>query len=284
MTEWPFVRVLPCGTMQGVPVEAYIETAAAAGFDAISLSPRIVQGWLSGAPGRTVADVRALLDDAGLSVSELDPVAGWHDAPRSSSGVELPADLRRGMSWAVVLGAARVTALVLPGEVHELGPASEGLAALVELGTDLGVAVQVEPFAWSSLHSLTEAATLARAAGPARWVGLMVDTWHLAQSGGGPAAAAELEVERVHGLQIADGHRAEPGADLAEENRTGRRWPGEGTLHPEQVLIDLAGRGWTGPVAIEIFGSATPDPVARVPGGLARRSMACSTRSREPDE
>jgi len=269
VSEPGFMRVLPCGTMQGVPVEAFVEAAAIAGFDAVSFSPRMVQAWLSESSGRTVADLRSLVDGAGLSVSELDPVAGWHDAPRSPSGVELPAETRRTMAWAAELGAARVTALVLPGEVHEVGPASEGLTALVELGAELGVAVQVEPFAWSSLHGLAEAAAMARAAGPAERVGLMVDTWHLVQAGGGPAAAAELEVERVHGVQLADGVVAKAGTDLAAENRTERRWPGEGSLHPEQVLADLAARGWRGPVGVEVFG-----PVGAASLPRARRARA----------
>ena len=79
----------------------------------------------------------------------------------------------------------------------------------------------------------------------------------------------QLEVERVHGVQLADGHLAEAGADLAAENRTGRVWPGEGVLHPEQVLADLAVRGWRGPVGVEVFGPVGSESLPR-----ARRARA----------
>ncbi len=62
-----------------------------------------------------------------------------------------------------------------------------------------------------------------------------------------------------HGLVLAE---LDPVTGWAY-NRRGRRWPATGQQHPERVLGRLRDRGWSGPVGVEVFGSAAGDPAGR---------------------
>ena len=249
--------------MEGVGVEAHVEAAAAAGFDAISLRPRHVRRWLDGGPGRTLRGLVSTVVGHGIAVAELDPVMGWND-PAGRPGGVLPGQVVEDLDLAAALGAAAVTALVGPGEPWDHGAGIDGLGALAEAALARGVRVQVEPFGWSALHDLREAAAVARAVGRPG-VGVMVDTWHLDRAGGGPRAVDELAVEEVLGLQVSDGPARPTDEDLAADCFDSRAWPDDpaGELRPDRVVAALRRRGWAGPVAPEVFGDASADPRGR---------------------
>ena len=260
-TDAGVVRVLPAGTMQGVSIEDHLEAAAAARFDAVSLRPRHVRAWTAEGGGRSPERLASRLRGLSLGVAELDPLLGWSD-PRQWPGTALPDPVGADLDLAAGLGARAVTALVAPGEGWETGPGIEGLAALCSAAAERALLVQLEPFGWSALGTVEVAARAVRATG-AQNAGLMVDTWHLTRAGGGVSTVDRLAVGEVLALQVADGAVRPEHADPAEDNRRGRRWPGDGEQHPEHILASLSARGWAGPVAVEVFGDATPDPVGR---------------------
>lgn len=117
--------------MAAFDLDDHIGAASAAGFDAISLRPSDVGHWL--ADGRTLDALRGSIDDARLTVAELDPVTGWACPQRDERGVALPDELRLHLEWAAVLGASNVTALVLPEEPWTSAADPRGLRTLVEL-------------------------------------------------------------------------------------------------------------------------------------------------------
>jgi sugar phosphate isomerase/epimerase len=255
--------------MEGVGIEAHVEAAAVCGFDAVSLRPRHVRRWLDGAAGRTLRGLVATLGRHGIAVAELDPVMGWHD-PSRWPGDLLPGDVVDDLDLAAALGATAVTALVGPGEPWDHGAGIDGLGVLAEAALARGVVVQLEPFGWSGLHDMREAAAVARAVGRSG-VGVMVDTWHLERAGGGPPAVDELGVEEVLGVQVSDGPAQPTDEDLSADCFDSRAWPDDpaGELRPERVVAALRRRGWAGPVAPEVFGDASADPAGR-----ARRAAA----------
>jgi sugar phosphate isomerase/epimerase len=265
--------------MEGTSIEEHLDAAAAAGFDAVSLRPLAVRAWQRQAPRRSPVQLAERLRDLGLGLAELDPVVGWHDAVGGArvpaAGEPVPDVVRADLDLAAELGARAVTALVPPGATWSDGPGVAGLVALAAAAGERGLLVQVEPFGWSALGTLPAAARAVRAAGAAD-VGVMVDTWHLARAGGDATTVDALATREVVGVQLADGPAEPEHDDPAEDNRRGRRWPGEGDHHPERVLASLLGRGWRGPVAVEVFGP-TPDPVARA--RRARRSLDAAVAS-----
>ena len=256
-------------------MDDHLEAAAAAGFDAVSLRPRHLRSWLADGGGRDLDALAARLRTLSLGVSELDPVMGWSD-PRDWSSAGLPDPIREELDMAATVGAVAVTALVAPGEPWEPGPGAEGLLALCAAAADRGVLVQVEPFGWSALWDVVAAAEVIREIGAPN-AGVLIDTWHLQRRGGGPATVAALEVGEVLGLQIADGPARPATDDLQVDCFAARTWPGaDGEMQPELVLLALLERGWSGPVAVEVFGDASADPTGQRPP--RRRGHRCHAR------
>src|SRR3954468_15749685 len=95
-------RVLPAGSMDGVPVEAHLDAAAATGFGAVSLRPRHLRAWTDEVPGRTLEGLAARLRELSLGVSELDPVTGWSD-PRTWTSVAVPDRIAAELDMAATL-------------------------------------------------------------------------------------------------------------------------------------------------------------------------------------
>jgi 4-hydroxyphenylpyruvate dioxygenase len=258
------LRVLSTGTFTGAPVELLVAVAAAAGFDGISLRPADVRRWVAGAPGRTPRALRALLQAAGLRLTELDPVMAWY--PPSQAGQpshERETETRETLDLAADLGAPAVSALVAPDAVWDLPAASRALRTLAAEAAQRDLLIQLEPFSWSPLRDLTAASRLLAAADHPANAGLLVDTWHLARSGISSAVLDRIDVARVFGVQVSDGAAVASESDLAADNRGNRRWPGEGELQPGLRLRQLTRRGWRGPVGVEVFASDWPDPFAR---------------------
>lgn len=266
----PVVPVLPAGTMNGVALETHLEVAAATGHALVSLRPRHVRAWATSGPGHTTDALAGRLDGLGLGVAELDPVTGWDD-PRRWPTVELPGDVLDDLDLAAAVGARAVTALVMPGERWDPEAGVDGLGLLAAAAAERGLAVQLEPFAWSALWDIVEAAEVAARCGEPN-AGVLVDNWHLQRRGGSAATLDAVPVEAVLGLQLCDAVVVEGlGPDQLAADSPNRLFPGDpaGGLRPEAVLAALVRRGWSGPVAIEVFAGEPTDPLER-----ARRAAA----------
>jgi 4-hydroxyphenylpyruvate dioxygenase len=258
------VPVLPAGTMNGVALEAHLEVAAATGHEMVSLRPRHIRAWTATGPGHTTDDLAARLAAFGLGVAELDPVTGWDD-PRRWPTVELPADVLDDLDLAAAVGARAVTALVMPGEPWVPEAGVDGLGLLAAAADERGLAVQVEPFAWSALWDLVEAAEVVARCGAPN-AGVLVDNWHLQRRGGSATTLDAVPVEAVIGVQLSDAVEVGGlGPDQLAADSSNRLFPGDpnGGLQPEAVLASLLRRGWTGPVAIEVFAGEPTDPLER---------------------
>ena len=83
--------VLCAGCLPATPFRELVAAAASAGFDAVTLWPLVVQRARS-REGLDLATMRALVDDAGLHVTELDAVTDW--LPVSYTHLTLPTILR----------------------------------------------------------------------------------------------------------------------------------------------------------------------------------------------
>lgn len=257
------VPVLPAGTMNGVALETHLDVAAATGHELVSLRPRHIREWTATGPGHTADALAERLGSLGLGVSELDPVAGWHD-PRRWPTVELPGDVLDDLDLAAAVGARSVTALVLPGEPWDPEVGVDGLGLLAAAAAERGLTVQVEPFAWSALWDLPEAVDVVARCGAAN-AGVLVDNWHLQRRGGSAATLDAIPVDRVLGVQLCDATADGPTPEQLAADSQNRLFPGDpvGGLRPEAVLASLLRRGWSGPVAIEVFAGEPTDPLKR---------------------
>jgi sugar phosphate isomerase/epimerase len=191
--------------------------------------------------------VRRALVDAGLAASYVFPTfgRGFRDRPINAPDPATRAANRRRfaalVAFATGVGARGFT--LLPGVIwEELGPdrslelACEGLAELVELGREAGLAVTVEPHLESVVEEPERALALAEAV---PGLGFTLDYSHF--------LAAGLPPERVHPLlrRTANFHarQAAPGRLQAPHD--------EGTLDFADLVRRLHDAGYDGYLCVE---------------------------------
>lgn len=251
--------------------------AVAAGFAGVSLWGRDVASARQ--EGLSEPDMRAMLDDHGLAVAELDPAWWWlpgaaevHIAPEID-----PMDVFRFgeqelFAIADALGARSVNAVDVFGGDWGLEQAAEAFAGLCERAAAHGLLVQLEWLAWSRIPDLETALRIVELAGAPNG-GINVDAWHFARSGESLEALAEVPGDRVVAVQLDDGPR-EAEADLVHATLHDRRLPGEGGFDLAGLVDVLARIGTAAPFGVEVF---SDELHALGPAEAARRA-ALSTR------
>jgi sugar phosphate isomerase/epimerase len=248
---------LAAGTVLDVgPAEA-VDVASASGYRAVGLwyDP---QSWTD-ATTRAVAD---RLDATGLDPLDIEPVIlGRGSDARDDPGDEM-------IDTAAMLGVRHV--------LVASGPASR--AAVVDRYGELcrraepaGVRVVLEFLPIFTIATLGDALGVVQEVGSPS-AGVLVDTLHLARSGGGPADLADVQAELLPYLQLADASERldDPTpARLREEALHGRLLPGQGQLPLAETLAAVPDV----PVSVELRSQALlqafPDPADRARAVLA---------------
>jgi sugar phosphate isomerase/epimerase len=177
--------VLCAGTLaQGTTFRDRVDAAAAGGFAGISLWGR--DYWAAREDGLTDADMRALLDDRGLAVAELDP-AWWWLPGAEEIGSTLRADdiFKYGEAdlfrIADAVGARSVNAVDVFGGDWTVDDAADAFAGLCHRAVEHGLLVHLEFLPWSRIPDLSTAWEVVRRADRPNG-GLTIDAWHFFRS------------------------------------------------------------------------------------------------------
>lgn len=246
---------LAAGTLPDCAPAAMVEASAAAGWPACGIwfDPAT---W-SPATGR---EVRRRLDDTGLVALDIEPVILGPDGD--------PAERL------VAAGAEVGARFVLCASRHPDRAATvDRFGRVCDLAAAAGMTVVLEFLPVFAVRTLADAVAVIRAAGRPN-SGVLVDTLHLARSGGHPTDLADLPAPLLPYLQVADAPAAGPAdvAGLLDEALHGRLLPGEGALPIGGTLAAVPGV----PLSLEIRSRALrdgwPDPVER-----ARRVLLAAT-------
>ena len=271
------------GTLRpGIPFRARVAAARAGGFDYLSLWGRDYHD--ARAEGLSDRDLRAILDDHGVSVAELDPAWWWlpgaadvhiapeHDRERIFSFGE--AEL---FAVADALGARSLNAVDVFGGPWSLDDAAESFAALCRRAAEHALLVQLEFLPWSKIPDLEAAWSVVRHAGAPNG-GLAVDAWHYFASGSAEGALLRsVPGERIVGVQLCDAP-AVPEADALHATLHERLLPGQGELDLAGLMADLRATGTTAPIGVEVFSDAldelAPEDVGRRAGAALRSLRA----------
>jgi sugar phosphate isomerase/epimerase len=124
-----------------------------------------------------------------------------------------------------------VNVVHIGGRPTPLGELAEALDGVCRRAAQRGLVIVVEFVPETGIADLTAALELVETVGAAN-LGIVLDTWHLARSGGG-AEDAVRAASWVRALQVSDRRRAqdlEPYVPMS-----GRHLPGEGEL----ALVDM---------------------------------------------
>jgi sugar phosphate isomerase/epimerase len=244
---------LAAGTVLDVGPAAAVDVAAESGFPAVGL-------WFDPGTwtGATTAVVDARLRATGVTALDIEPVILGRGPDHGEALVDTAAEL----------GVAHV--LVASGPA-ERSVVVERLAALCERAAPAGVTVVLEFLPIFSIGTLADALAVVDEVARSN-AGVLVDTLHLARSGGGSDDLRRVSPDLVPYLQIADAPATLVGDDrnaLREEALHGRLLPGDGELPLEEVLLAVP----SVPLSLELRSRALvetyPEPVARARAVLA---------------
>lgn len=234
-----------------LPVLMQIRVARETGWDGIFLRAEHVRRYL--AQGYPVAGLREALDGLGpVNMGALADVERWRPAERKAM-LEEAASLTQ---LAIDVGVSNVQLLsgpVAPGGAYSgpagLAPAelrhvtADAIRAVADLGAPDGIRYYLEPVAWTPLAPLARAVEAVDAAERDN-VGLVLDFWHLWQSGTTPDDVARLDPRIIAGVDFADS-LGPPGAPSPEQ-RSRCVWPGEGEIPLREWADAVRSTGFDG--------------------------------------
>lgn len=243
---------LCCGTLVNVDFRTLVESAAKAGFQSVSMWPTIYYPAIEA--GLSEQDMRLLLDDNGLTISELDPICNWFPAEQSEANLAMPFfkysddDFFR---MADVLGGKTLNAIQAWGPALEQQLLVESLADLCDRAAAHGLAVSVEFLPWSPIGNLSVARELVEATGRQN-CGVNLDTWHHIRSGGSIEDIRNTPGKLINAIQLND-VCAKPWPDIIDETSNGRLLPGEGVGDSIGLMNALDTIGCEASIGVEIF-------------------------------
>jgi sugar phosphate isomerase/epimerase len=269
--------VLCAGTLLPTGIAERAKAAQAAGYTGVSL-------WMADvhrarAEGMRDADIRALLDDHGLEIAELDCLTSW--LPGSGPPADAPFEVDDAMrasdeeffAIAESIGGRSVNIAEIWGSTTTLDAAVEAFARLCDRAAEHGLLVHLEFLPWSAFPNVNAAWEVVRVADRPNG-GLIIDSWHCARSATTLEDIAAIPGERVFAVQLSD---ALPDAspDVTDETMHARLLPGEGAAHVVEIVQTLDAIGCTAPIGVEVFSDAL---WAMDPGDAALASYAATER------
>ena len=126
------------------------------------------------------------------------------------------------------------------------------IAAIADIGKRFGVRFQLEPIAWSPIHSLSQSLEILQAVQREN-VGMVIDFWHLwAGEETFPEEVAGLSPSRIYGVHFCDGIRNKKGDVWVEETLRGFL-PGEGDIPLKQWVEAVKSTGFDGVWSPELY-------------------------------
>lgn len=239
-------------SLRTTPIQAFLETTAAAGIEAVGL-------WRQDVEEVGLEALRRRVDDAGLRVSTLCRGGFLTGAGRDERTAAL-ADNRRAIDEAAALGAPTLVLVVggISREDKDIAGArervTEGIANLALYAEQAGVTLSIEPlhpmFAADRavVSTIDQALDIAEATGsPA--AGVVVDTYHVwwdpyLERAIQRAAASD----RLFSYQVCDWN-----LPLAAEPLFSRGYMGDGYIDFPSITRMIAATGYTGDIEVEIF-------------------------------
>jgi sugar phosphate isomerase/epimerase len=244
-----------------------IAVAKAAGFDAVELQTPKLFRFLDA--GFTAHDLLPALD--GFPVSG---VGAIQEAPDE----EFRRDAIRLAEVAEVVGAPYVQMCTGPVDVRvvkdfragtlaptdlrfrgalgltdqeALTDTAKRVALAADIAADHGVAVYLEPLAWSPVNRVSQALQIFDTIGRAN-VKLCVDFWHFWASGDTPEDVAALPAELIAAVHVCDGLHV-PAGDVPDQSTSRNVWTGAGDIPLQEWVDACRATGFDGWYCSEIF-------------------------------
>ncbi|MCX5998999.1 MAG: TIM barrel protein, partial [Chloroflexi bacterium] len=176
---------LCCGTIAQASFRELVAAAAAGGFRSISIWPQHYQRARD--DGLSDRDMKLMLEDKGLVISELDPLMNWLPVAQPGRAGDAPEDaLMKAASLAVdeqffyhiadTLGGRHLNAVQVFRRRMETEVVASAFAAVCDRAAEHGLMVSLEFLPWSGIPDIKSALGIVRLAGRCNG-GVLLDTW-----------------------------------------------------------------------------------------------------------
>ncbi len=202
---------------------------------------------------RTLAEMKQIFDDAGLSHLQVEFLADFFVAPGDPARAESDQRRRLLFDTAAAFDAHHIKVGNIPGTPCEPDRLAEAFAELcgeAAQHTDAKVVYEFMPFD-VNVASLDAALELMRAAGAPNG-GLAIDTWHMAKLGISPQDLHRIPPDRLTWVELSDG-QFENLPDLVDETVNHRRLPGQGEFDIPGYVQACRALGYEGPWGVEVL-------------------------------
>jgi sugar phosphate isomerase/epimerase len=202
---------------------------------------------------RTLADMKAIFDDAGLEYMQVEFLADFFVEPGQPERAE--SDRRRALLFdtAAAFGAHHIKVGNIPGTPCELDTLTEAFAELCQDAanhTTAQVVYELMPFD-VNVHTLDAALQVVTQAGAPNG-GLAIDTWHMAKLAITPDDLRRIAPEYLTWVELSDGQFANL-PDRVDETVNHRRLPGEGEFDIPAYVEVCKQIGYPGPWGVEVL-------------------------------
>jgi sugar phosphate isomerase/epimerase len=246
-----------------------IEIAAEHGFGTLEVSPSIYFSALEG--GNTETGLRRQLRDAGVLVQVIDCISGGlpglDDKATEFRGEQMRRDdVLTCLAVAEALEAPVINLTHYRGNAVDLPVLAEAIGEVCRKVGERGRTIALEFVPDSGIPSITAARTLAETCGEAN-CGILLDTWHLARSGGCIADIEALPPGMIAAFQLSDHIEPEPGTPYVP--MSGRKLPGEGELPLGSTVSAALANNPGITIELEVF---SEELLALPPGDAASRA------------
>ena len=239
-----------CQVLDAHSFRQLVESAAAAGFDAVSVWARTHRRATT-REGLDEAEMRALLEGHGLVVSEFEALDTWLPSEVKPLAGNPPLSVEEFLRVGEALRARTLVAVQSAPVDLPFDAVVAHFADLCDRARERGLDVALEAPPFTAIADLVQARKLVEAADRPN-AGVVVDSWHHRRSGVSDAVFEGLAPERVLCLQFADGPTT-PEEDLLEETIWRRLPVGTGDFELAGLLRRLDAMGVRCPVGVEVF-------------------------------
>jgi sugar phosphate isomerase/epimerase len=238
--------VLAAGTLGTYDLAERIDAAAAAGFSGLGLRPE--DYTIARDNGWSDAALRSCLDDAGLSVVELQSVHGWAGGEDETTRGREIEDGCYAVAQALGAQYMMVSNTTLACEWEE---AVARFGNICDRAATHGLGVAIEFLPWGPVPDAATAWRLVSESGAPN-AGVLVDSWHHFRGASDDDMIRSIPADRIMAIQIDDA-LAEPVGSLYDDTRHRRLPAGHGDLDLVGFVQLLDQHGVDAPWSVEIL-------------------------------
>lgn len=235
-------------------VKTEIRIAGETGYDAVELVESKLLRFLG--QGFAAADLLPLLEQHGVRVMMINALKSVERVEPDEREALLK-EAERLCAAAKTLNCPTIQLVPfcgLEGRPYEevIDLTAKNIADIADIGKRYGIRFQLEPIAWSPIHSIRQSLELLDAAGRDN-VGMVIDFWHLwAGEETTPADVAALPESMIYGVHFCDGKAIPKQGEWTEEGCRGFL-PGEGDIPVQEWVDAVKSTGFNGVWSSELL-------------------------------